>query len=248
MPEASQVGVYFLVGNNDGEETLAAYVGQTGALGIRIGEHHKDPKKDFWNRLFVIVSLTNSLTQTHALFLEWCSIKHINEAGRYKSKNGNAGSKPHTPAPLEADCFDIFDTARMLLATLGQPLFEPIAKAKGTLSSEDFFYFRGVNYEATGEYTAEGFVVLKGGKARKEIAQSLANTSFVKRRKALLDDGSLADVDGQLVFQRDVLFKTPSGASDIVSGMSTNGWAVWKTKAGKTLDELKRQPLGQQTT
>lgn len=42
------------------------------------------------------------------------------------------------------------------------------------------------------------------------------------------------------VFQRDVLFKSPSGASDVIAGASTNGWMLWKTKAGKTLDELKR--------
>ncbi|RJG05354.1 hypothetical protein D3870_04360 [Noviherbaspirillum cavernae] len=34
-------------------------------------------------------------------------------------------------------------------------------------------------------------------------------------------------------------------AADMVSGMSTNGWLFWKTKGGKTLDELKRQPLNQ---
>lgn len=243
MPEANQVGVYFLVGDSEDQEQPAVYVGQTGSLGTRLGDHHKDPKKEFWNRAFVVVSLTNSLTQTHTLFLEWCSIKHVTEAGRYKSENGNGGSKPHTPAPLEADCLDIFDTARTLLATLGQPVFEPIAKAVGCIPQEDLFFLRGSNYEASGEYTADGFVVLSGAKARKELAQSLVNTSFVKRRQALLDDGTLKEVGDHLVFQRDVLFKTPSGASDIVSGMSTNGWLVWKTKSGKTLDELKRQPI-----
>lgn len=31
-------------------------------------------------------------------------------------------------------------------------------------------------------------------------------------------------------------------ASDAITGASTNGWQLWKTKEGKTLDELKRQP------
>lgn len=238
MPEAKQVGFYFLVGDNEAADMSAVYIGQTGIVGERLANHHKE--KDFWNRAFVVVSSTNSLTQTHALFLEWSSIRQADAAGRYAVKNGNGGTKPHTPAPLEADCMDIFDTTRTLLATLGQPIFEPLATAKEQLLTDDVFYLRSATYDAVGEYTEEGFVVLKGSRARKEIAPSLLNTSFVKRRQALVADGSLKEQDGYLVLQRDVLFKTPSGASDIMSGMSTNGWVVWKSKAGKTLDELKR--------
>lgn len=36
-------------------------------------------------------------------------------------------------------------------------------------------------------------------------------------------------------------FTTPSRASKVVTGTSTNGWIVWKTADGKTLDELVRQ-------
>lgn len=109
MPEAEQVGVYCLINDDEDQDQPAIYIGQTGSAGKRLLEHHK--QKEFWNRALVVVSLTNSLTQTHALYLEWLGIKRANEAGRYKVENGNAGSKPHTPAPLEADCLDIFDTA-----------------------------------------------------------------------------------------------------------------------------------------
>lgn len=36
-------------------------------------------------------------------------------------------------------------------------------------------------------------------------------------------------------------FTTPSRASKVVTGTSTNGWIVWKTAAGKTLDEIVRK-------
>jgi predicted GIY-YIG superfamily endonuclease len=241
MPEARQVALYFLVGESEDGETRSAYIGQTGDAGKRLAEHHKS--KDFWNRALVVVSSTQSLTQTHALFLEWCSIREANQAARYTVENGNSGSKPHTPAPLEADCLDIFDTARMLLATLGQPLFEPVAMTKGTVGASEPFYARSANYDAEGEYTEEGFVVLKGSKARKEITPSSVGASFVKRREALIAEGALREEEQCYVFQKDVLFKTPSGASDLVAGTSTNGWMVWKAKSGKTLDELKRQIL-----
>jgi hypothetical protein len=242
MPEAKQVGLYLLVNDDEDQEYPAVYIGQTGGAGQRLVDHHKE--KEFWTRAFVVVSITNSLTNTHALYLEWLGIKLANEAGRYKVENGNAGSKPHTPAPMEADCQEIFDTLRTLVATLGQPVFEPLSKAlnasKAT-ANEDTFYLRSAKYDAVAEYTVEGMVVLAGSKAKKELAPSVSNGSLAKKRQALISDGALK-LDGHwYVFQRNVLFKSPSGASDIVAAASTNGWAIWKSQDGKTLDELKRQ-------
>lgn len=85
-------------------------------------------------------------------------------------------------------------------------------------------------------------MVLKGSEARNGITPGMASTSLGKRRQGLIDDWTLKLEGDIYVFQRDVLFKSPSGASDIVAGASTNGWILWKTKEGKTLDELKRQP------
>lgn len=147
----------------------------------------------------------------------------------------------YTPAPLEADCQDIFDTARTLIATLGQPVFEPLVRqTEGDEGGDEVFFCRSSNYDATGQYTEEGMVVLKGSKARKEQTPSMAKYKSNSRRDVLIAEGAMVLEGGFYVFQRDVLFKSPSGASDAISGASTNGWTLWKTKAGKTLDELKR--------
>jgi len=75
----------------------------------------------------------------------------------------------------------------------------------------------------------------------RNMAPSMSKGSFGKKRQGLIADGALK-LEGEFyVFQRNVLFKSPSGASDTVTGASTNGWALWKSKDGKTLDELKRQ-------
>lgn len=242
MPEAKQVGVYLLINDDEDQEYPAVYIGQTGGAGQRLLDHHK--LKEFWNRALVVVSLTNSLTQTHALYLEWLGIKLANEAGRYKVENGNAGTKPHTPAPMEADCQEIFDTLRTLVATLNQPVFEPLSKGKTTdpgVVKDDTFYLRSAKYDAIGEYTVEGMVVLAGSKAKREMAPSMTRGAFGKKRQGLITDGSLTLEGDFYVFKRNVLFKSPSGASDTVTGASTNGWALWKSKDGKTLNELKRQ-------
>lgn len=242
MDEAKQVGLYFLIGDDQDEDFPPVYIGQTGKTGQRLVEHLKS--KDYWNRALVVVLRTDTMTQTHSLYLEWLGIKSANQAGRYNIKNGNGGSKPHTPAPLEADCLDIFDTVRTLVATLGQPVFEPLAKTKEAATSEEVFYCKSANYDAVGQYTEEGLVVLKGSKAKKDAAPSMAKWKFNKRRETLIEEGALKLEGDHYVFQRAVLFKSPSGASDTVAGASTNGWVLWKTKDGRTLDELKRQPTG----
>lgn len=193
MPESKQLGLYFLIGDHDGLERSSLYIGQSGEVGARLARHHKE--KDFWSRVLIAHSLTNSLTQTHALFLEWLSIRESARAGRYQVENGNAGSKPHTPAPLEADCLELFDTARILVASLGQPIFESLAGPGGHAVDEDGFALEGTGYRATGEYTEEGFVVRKGSTARVEVAPS-ARGSIERRRKSLLDEGALALVEG----------------------------------------------------
>ena len=102
MPESEQVALYFLFGQNEDDAEPRVYIGQTGDLRARLAKHNKD--KDFWERALVLISRTNSLTQTHALFLEWYCLQAARKASRYSDENGNNGTKPHTPAPLEADC------------------------------------------------------------------------------------------------------------------------------------------------
>ena len=243
MPEAQQVGVYFLVGELSEAGLPRTYIGQSGNVGKRLEQHHQN--KDFWNRAFVVISLTNSLTQTHALFLEWLAIAEATKAGRYGLENGNTGSQPYTPAPLQADCHEIHETAATLLATLGQPIFEPLTSAPTAKGIVELFYCKGSEADGVGEYTTEGFVVHKGSKGRAEVVPSIQGTSHERMRSQLITEGVLTEIAGSagslLVFTRDHLFSSPSTAAMAVMGRSANGWVEWKTASGKTLDEVKRQ-------
>ncbi len=236
MPESGQVGVYFLFGNSDEESTPEVYIGQTGDLRARLASH--DSKKTFWQRALVLISRTNSLTQTHALFLEWHCLKTAGEAARYRLHNGNAGSKPHTPAPLEADCLEIFETGSILLATLGFPLFEPLTQNAGR--DEETFYCTAAGTNGRGVLTDEGFVVLKGSVGRKENVPSIRGTSDERFRARLVESGVMREEGDKVIFEKDHLFGSPSMAGIAVLGRSTNGWTTWKTKDGRTLDQVKR--------
>jgi len=231
MPESNQVGLYFLV---SGESKDELYIGQSGEVGNRLSQHHKNEKKD-WERALVLVSLTNNLTQTHVLYLESLSIEKARHCQRYELSNGNSGQKPHTPIPLKADCDEIHEIGSLLLATLGYPIFEPLTEKTPSKTEQEFICNRtGVN--AKGIYTNEGMVVLKGSSAPFTTKRK-TKARLVEQRKALIAKGVLKQESDRVVFQRDYLFKTPSGAACILLLSSSNGWVDWKTEQGITLHE-----------
>jgi len=241
MPESDQVALYFLFGEAEDGSEQAVYIGQTGDLRARLVSHNQ--KKEFWERALVLISRTNSLTQTHALFLEWHCIQATRTAGRYPDLNGNSGSKPHTPAPLAADCLEIFETGQVLLATLGYPLFDPVAKGAGDSKADEVFICKAGGTNGLGLYTQEGFVILKGSVGRRENVPSIQGTSSERFRLKLVESGVIREDGDTIVFTKDHLFHSPSMAAMALLGRSANGWVEWKTKDGKTLDSVKRQTL-----
>lgn len=259
MPDANQVGLYFLIGETESTDKPLLYVGQTGDLKRRLSQHDD---KDFWTRAFVMLSTNNTMTQTHALYMEHKAIATATQVGRYEIKNSNNGNKPHTPDPLKADCEELFYTLDVLLSTLGQPIFESLSIKENSDFKNQFsgdilsinnteilpvyhlqptlFYYKAKDSDARGYYDDDGFVILAGSLIRQE--QALSAPPFVtKLKESLVSSGKLIAVDNKSYqLTENQLFKTPSGASSVVSGRSTNGWIEWKNEAGETLDTVYR--------
>lgn len=257
-PEADQVGVYFLFGEDEATGRPKAYIGQTGSLRTRLSQHNAN--KEFWNRALIALSLTNSLTNTHASFLEWLSIQKAQQTGRYLLENGNAGGRPHTPAPLLADCVEIHETLRVLLATLGYPVFEPVARGAhearepggagrdadvGDEQPNDACVYTctGPEADARGLFTNEGFAVLAGSTGRAEAVASFQPTGYFRLREQLVQQGALVPEGPRLRFARDTLFKSPSAAAACVLGRTANGPLEWRDGAGRSLWENEMNPV-----
>lgn len=244
MPESGQVALYFLFGEAEDGESQKVYIGQSGDLRALLVKHNKE--KEFWERALVLVSRTNSLTQTHALFLEWHCLQVARQAERYADDNQNSGTKPHTPAPLEADCMEIFETGNALLATLGFPLFSPVAKVSAAKEAGEVFFCKAAASKGRGLYTQEGFVVLKGSVGRRENVPSIVGTASERFREKLIVSGVMREDGDTVVFEKDHLFSSPSAAAIALLGRSANGWVEWKNKKGQNLDFLKRQTVPDQ--
>jgi predicted GIY-YIG superfamily endonuclease len=234
MPEASQVGTYYLIG---GDDSRTLYIGQSGEIGKRLQQHGKDETKE-WERALVLVSMTNNLTQTHVLYLESLSIERAKICQRYSLTNSNNGQRPFTPVPMQADCEEIHEIGSILLATLGYPIFEPLLSPDES-NPQDKFFCKRSGVLAEGFYTHEGFVVLAGSRGR--LTQSgKPSEAADKIRKQLLDTGVLAEDGAHVVVTKDTLFKTPSAASCALLMAASNGWNEWKNQAGQSLSDVYR--------
>jgi len=239
MPESKQVAVYFLVSQGDDAEDPKAYIGQTSDMPMRFPRHNAE--KDFWERALVLISKTQSLTQTHALFLEWHCLQEAKKAGRYVTTNGNNASRPYTPAPLEADCYEVFDTAKTLLSTLGHPLFDSVVRTEPGGEKPESLFLKGSGADGRGYYTEEGFVVLQGSTGRRESVQSIKGTADERFRERLIEGGVFKVEGDRVVATKDHVFNSPSMAAVALLGRTANGWNEWKNGAGKTLHQLKRE-------
>jgi len=137
---------------------------------------------------------------------------------------------------MKADLLDNFDTIKILVATLGYPIFDQIKKPE----KKYLLYCKGKDALATGEYTEDGLVVFAGSKCN--LTETKSAGPYVKKwRKKLIDDGVLIKKGNVYEFQSDHIFSSPSTAAAVVLARRANGWTEWKYEDGKTLDQVKRQ-------
>lgn len=228
-------GVYFLFGTDEDGSSPKVYIGEGEDCYKRIQAHNRN--KDFWTHCVVVTTKTNEYTKTDGKYLEHYCLEHAAKIGRYKTDNDTGSKKPSIPESREYDLLDNFETLKILLATLGYPLFEEKRKAK---SAKEVFYCKGKDANAQGELTDDGFLVYKGSFANKETSKTVGE--WVKNmRISMVEDKILIEKNGVLEFQEDFIFKSPSAASAAILARSSNGWTDWKNKDGKTLDEVKRK-------
>ncbi|WP_299339199.1 GIY-YIG nuclease family protein [uncultured Psychroserpens sp.] len=228
-------GVYFLFGTNEDSTKSKVYIGEGEDCFKRIQSHNRN--KDFWTHCIIISTKTDEYTKTDGKYLEHHCLHKAQEIGRYEIDNDTGSKKPSISESREYDLLDNFETAKILLATLGYPIFEEKRKAK---SNKEIFYCKSKDAEAQGELIDDGFLVHQGGKCKINEAKGLG-TWVSRLRKQLLEDSILKEENGAYVFQSDYIFNSLSAAAATILARSANGWTSWKDKNGKTLDELKRK-------
>ncbi len=228
-------GVYFLFGSTEDSAKPIVYIGEGEDCFTRIQAHNRN--KDFWTHCVIIATKTDEYTKTDGKYLEHYCLAKAKEIGRYDTDNDTGSKKPSISESREYDLLDNFETAKILLATLGYPIFEEKRKAK---SNKEIFYCKGKNADAKGELTDDGFLVYKDAKASFEETKGINKWIGILRKK-LIEEQILKAENGFYILQQDYIFNSPSAAAATILGRSANGWKEWKDKNGITLDELKRK-------
>lgn len=244
--DLTQSGVYFLFGTSDETGENVVYIGQAGirkngeGILYRLQEHKRNPGKDYWTEAVVFTTSNNSFGQTEISYLEnrFCNLAI--DGKRYVVKNGNDPTPGNVTEEKESELEEFLEYAKIVMGTLGHKVFEPVLQVVSATSDDDvaltpsqFFFITRSGANAKGALTSEGFVVLAGATIRKKLVPS-ASSSIKAHR-----DRNRENFDDNGVVLKDILFRTPSGASSFVLGAHTNGNVEWKTEDGRTLNEIE---------
>ncbi|WP_286951978.1 MULTISPECIES: GIY-YIG nuclease family protein [Brevundimonas] len=125
-PELDRAGVYILVVEETdeiGQDRSVLYIGQTEALRWRVDNH--EAKKDFWSRVILFVSNSNSLNRAHVTWLEWALINRIKGNDGVVLANGNVPNEPNLDEFEKADTTAFLDDLLSILPLVGLRAFEP---------------------------------------------------------------------------------------------------------------------------
>lgn len=236
-PEFQQTSVYLLMGPRTDGEGEMLYVGEGDPVRPRLDDHFA--KRDFWTSAVFFVA-PGQLNKAHVQFLESQLINRAHLAKRVQLDNGN---KPAEPTLSEADRADMnlfLSNILGMLPVLGVHAFEQ-SPALTSMDLAPGLLCQGNGAKAQGRDTPQGFVIEAGSTAVLNEVPSLKSyfPSVIELRSELLKNGVLVEEAGFLKFTQAYTFSSPSYASSVILGRSSNGRTDWRDAAGKTLKEIQ---------
>ena len=233
--ELQNPGVYFLIGKEEDSLKPTVYIGEAETLLKRLKQHNSS--KDFWNTAICFTSEKRNINKAHIKYLESHCCSQAQKVNKCKLANSVT---PTQSSLTESDVdfvLSFFDDLKVLIATLGFPIFEESKKEKSSI-----FTCKSKGACGEGEYSEDGMTVFKGAITKpfesKGISEWVTNL-----RESLKDSGVLAQKGESLVFIEDYTFSSPSAAAGVILGRNANGWTSWKDKHGVTMDEKIRKAI-----
>ncbi|MDE9450434.1 MULTISPECIES: GIY-YIG nuclease family protein [Paracoccaceae] len=238
-PEASQPGIYLLVGET--ENGLTLYVGETDEIRTRINQHIKDASKDWWERAIFVTAQGEPLNKAHARYLE----SRIYGLASRISKVALANNKAPTESPLSkaalAHMEDFLKNLRLVLPALRFDFLTEQTKPKvATTSSEPenqpvFFVLSTKEVAARARQEGGDFVVEEGSDARsKWVGSTSKDSTYGRLYESLVSQGVIGDQDGARKFLQSYAFNSVSAAASVVTGRPTSGTGAWLLESDQT--------------
>ena len=246
--EFDNPGIYCLKGDpTDDAYDERIYIGEAENIRTRIKQHLTDTNKDFKELIFFI-SKDELLTKTQIRYLE---SRLVQEAKEAKTAEIDNSTSPSRPTLHEADISDMeyyLEQVKLILPVMGFK-FLISSTLKTSKDNEINSLERGAKREIWQIKTPsligkmmesdQGYVVLKGSEAKKELSKSCTET-YRKLRRKLLETKILLESGSKLIFAEDAIFNSPSAASNMILGRNSNGYTEWLNSEGKTLKEKQQ--------
>src|SRR5690606_14803218 len=245
--EFDNPGIYCLKGDPTDEAfDEKIYIGEAENIKTRLKQHLSDPNKDFKELIF-FVSKDELLTKTQIRYLESRLVQLAIEAKTAQIDNGNS---PGLPTLHEADISDMeyfLEQMKLILPVMGfkfliqSTVKEDLAER---INSKDFlheiYFIKTDSFKASMKETDQGYIVLKGSEAKKNLSNSCTETYRNMRRKLVETQIMIESRDSdKLIFVEDTVFNSPSAASNMILGRNSNGFTEWINEKGKTFREVQ---------
>lgn len=225
-------GVYVLIGQAD-DGTDLGYVGEGDELRKRITQQYAS--LGFWQRAVAFTSRDQDLNKAHVRYLESRLLERASRAKRITLANGNAPPAPPLSESAEAEAEAFLEEMLVIFPLVGIDAFNPLEPVE---VDRPIFYLTLRGTDASGYESPDGFVVRAGSLAAATEVPS-AHEYLRKLRRELLASAVLVPVGAGLRFTQDYPFNSPSTASGVVLGRSSNGRTAWRDQAQRSLAEVQ---------
>ena len=240
------------------DEKGKGYIGQTKGFAARVKDHLA--KKPWWTRAYVFVSASGLYNTANVEYLEYIAIRAAQESASYDmSDNGQTPTNPTLHEWDRPEFDEVFEQIKFFLLCERCFIFEKVGEGaekleKGTAAAatlhenaepaRPIFYAKRKGIVAKGYPLLDGtksFVVLKGSLLNVEVTPSF---SLKKQREKVLESCVLKSKDAYELCE-DYVFTSPSSASGVCNGYSSNGFEDWRLEDGTTLksylDQINQQ-------
>lgn len=229
--EINQPSLYLLVNSSDNQ----LYIGESENFYHRVKNH--DQSKDFWDLAIAIVSNTNSLEKSDVKYLESLAVEKAQATAAMKVLNRTVPARNNVHEFKVHTLEKILEDTAMIAELLGFSIF-----ASSKSNDESTWYFTAKKSKAMAEFRGDKFVLLAGSVIDKSYAPSWGTAypkSLAEREDVFSKYGS--DNEDTITLENNVPFRSPNHAGGFVAGANVNAWITWKSKDGKTMDEVMRK-------
>src|SRR5574344_2180485 len=253
IDQLKQPGIYFLIGANNQTVDKTLYIGETENIANRFQTHSCDKKKDLFEDFIVFTSKRGDLKKAHVKYLEAVFIELAQENLTTINLDNSCNSNTKKDGKLQS-----FDLAKadgfkekiiFVLNNLGLIDFINTGKKEEITekSSKNIFYLhlKRNNKDKVAKLISidNGYVLLKDSYIEKEIAKCYPKVPTYKQRQEIVSSNKVKEFEDVFQTLEDIYFKSPSAASDIVKGGSTNGRIEWKLSDGTTLNAFESNDI-----